>query len=454
MENKEYLDIEVLSKKYDETKIPLYLSYPTMTYWHNHSEENNFLKHIQEEPNPFLYFHFPYCKKACYYCACFKLVESTEEEVDIYLDYLEKEISMKANSMSSRDLSVEHMHWGGGTPTNLSLKQLERIYSIIEKHFHIVSNEKASISIESYPDFTLIDREKLTLLRDLGFTEISFGIQDFDETVQKAINRDCKFETVERLFTEARKLGLRIHVDLCYGLPFQEMAGFSDTINKILMIQPDRIAVENYAHFPLVYPLQRKIPLASIPNSFMRILLYILGRDMLLSNGYKEVGLYHFVKEDNNMYKAFIEKKINRDLMGYSVGDRRQFIGFGNSSISFIGNTYFHNKSSINEYYQWIDENKLPLEDKSSHILTDDDLIRNIIIQKEILTYLQIDKTKINNEYHVKFDDYFHTELKNLSKFEDDHVLCFEDNIIKIVGHGKYIAKHIAFVFDKYYRKE
>ncbi|MDP4181574.1 MAG: oxygen-independent coproporphyrinogen III oxidase [Bacillota bacterium] len=453
MDNQDFLQIEYISKSYNESSIPLYISYPTLTCWKNNSDENNYIEGIKNENNPFLYFHFPYCKSACYYCLCYKITGSAEETIDKYLDYMEKEIDLKSRFMPKDNMSVTQMHWGGGTPTNLTMRQLERIYRKISDNFNIVSDKNSSISIESYPDDTLITFEKLRLLKDLGFTEISFGIQDFDERVQKIINRDCKFEVVEKLFNEARRIGLRIHVDLCYGLPFQDMTGLKNTLEKIVRLQPDRIAMENYSHFPAFYPLQRKIPTDSVPNSFMRIVLSILAKEVLTENNYIRIG-DHYVRKGNLMHQAFIENRINRDLMGYSIADRRQVIAFGSSGISCINNTYYHNKKLIEDYFSELDKNELPLEKSESHKLDQDDKIRASIILKWLLTYYQIDKDAVSKEFNINFDEYFKEELKQLNRFEKDGIILCDGNKILITEMGEFTAKHVAFVFDKYYRKD
>ncbi|RCX16305.1 anaerobic coproporphyrinogen III oxidase [Anaerobacterium chartisolvens] len=452
MDNQDYLKIEYLSKTYNEASIPLYISYPTLTCWNGNSSEAEYIEGIRSERNPFLYFHFPYCKSACYYCLCYKMVGSSEETIDRYLDYMEREIRLKAQYMPLDEMNISQMHWGGGTPTNLTPRQLERIFTVISDNFNITSGEKSSISIESYPDDTLIGIDKLKLIKELGFTEISFGIQDFDDRVQRIINRDCKPEVVEKLFNEAKKLGLRIHVDLCYGLPFQEISGFRNTLEKILMLQPDRIAMENYSHFPAYYPLQRLIPTSSVPNSFNRIVLSILANELLTEGGYVRIG-DHYVKQGNNMHIAFEDKKINRDLMGYSISDRRQVVAFGSSGISFIDGTYCHNKKTAEEYFEDLDSNKMPLDCNGAHKLNQDDKIRAAVILKYLLTYYEIDKTAINKDFDIDFDEYFASEIKQLDKFASDGIVTLEDDKIKVTDMGRYVVKHVAFVFDNHYRK-
>ena len=246
--------------------------------------------------------------------------------------------------------------------------------------------------------------------------------------MQKVINRDCEYSIVEKIFNEAKKLGFRVHVDLCYGLPFQEMSGFKDTLNKIVKLEPDRIAMENYSHFPSYYPLQRFIPTSSVPNSFMRIVLSIIGNEMLSDAGYVKIG-DHYVKSNNIMHKEYKNKNINRDLMGYSVSDRRNVMAFGSSGISFINDTYYHNKKLVEDYFSDLDKNQLPLKKEESHKLSTDDKIRSTVILKWLLTYWEIDKKSINNEFNIDFDEYFQDEIKQLDKFYDDGIL-----VLKIIN--------------------
>ncbi|MCW8966442.1 MAG: oxygen-independent coproporphyrinogen III oxidase [Candidatus Pacearchaeota archaeon] len=450
MNNQNFLHIEYLSKRYDETKIPLYLSYPTLTCWKNTADEQNYIENLKNISHPFLYFHFPYCKRACYYCACSKVAGDSPGDIDVYIDHVEKEIELKARYMTCRDMSLTQMHWGGGTPTNMTIKQLRRIHSAITKHFTIIPDESSGISIESYPDETLIDFEKLMFLKEIGFTEISFGIQDFDERVQKSINRDCKFKVVEKIVLNARRAGLRINVDLCYGLPFQEYSGLQNTINKIILLKPDRIALESYSHFPVYYPLQKKIPAASIPNSFMRIILAMMAAELLIDAGYVKIG-DHFVIKEHYMHKEFKRKKVFRDFMGYSPDVRKELLAFGSSAISYIGDTYVHNTNNIDHYFSLINDGRLPLDTKVSHKLTGDDKLRAEIIQKGILTYSYIDKGEINDKFNINFDIYFEEEIKKLLPLCKDGIVIMDDRGINIYRYGKYIAKHVALIFDTYY---
>lgn len=455
MGNKEILELEYLAKKYDETNIPLYLSYPTTSWWKDEVDEAAFVQRYQKQSKPFLYFHFPYCQKACYYCCCYKYVTSDESKKDIYIQYLEKEFRNKLSLLGIERLTnIAHMHWGGGTPTYMSCKQIDKVFNFISKKITFSDDANTSISIEAYPDDEMINHEKLKLLRTLGFNEISFGIQDFNKRIQKTINRDCKEGVVKKIINTAKQLGFKVHVDLCYGLPFQGISELEYTVKTVAKMEPDRIALFPYAHYPVLFPMQRYIPSSSLPNSFVKIMLAKIAEEIFAANGYFKVGIDHYVKKDNPLYKASLEDKVIKDFMGYSVEQRKYFIGFGNSAISFFGNGMYHNIISLNDYYESIDKKKIPLEKNMGHFLSRDDLIRNKLIQKSILCDFAIRKDEIENEFEIYFDDYFKSELKTLIDYEKDGLVeSIDSNTIRITHHGKHLSRHIAYVFDKYYQK-
>ncbi len=453
MEELNLLELEYLSKKYDETNMPLYLSYPTTSWWKSTLDEASLVQSYHQEVNPFLYFHFPYCKEACYYCCCYKEVTKDESKKEIYVQYLEKEFLRKLQVLQIDQFNkVQHLHWGGGTPTYLSCSQIENIFATIAPKIELADPADSSISIEAYPDDEVLTYEKLSLIRNLGFNEISLGIQDFDDRVQKTINRNCKPETVRKIAGQAGELGFRIHIDLCYGLPFQGRHELEKTINLIAALNPDRIALFPYVHYPMLFPLQRRIPAASVPNSFIRILLLMQAEEMFAVHGYKKVGIDHFVKANNPLYQAACKQKVIKDFMGYSVDQRRSFIGFGNAAISFLGNNFYHNTIILKDYYQQLDEEQLPLEKAMAHSLSPDDLIRNRVIQKSILSDQVIDKKAISREFGINFDEYFQAELTLLQEYEKDGLIdSAAGDRITLTAMGKVLARHIARVFDRYY---
>lgn len=452
MRNEELLQLEYLSKKYDENNIPLYLSYPTQSWWKDNIDEKTFINDFKNIKNPFLYFHFPYCQKACFYCACYKDVTDNFDKMQEYLEYLCKEFDNKVNQLfNGKHVTTDHMHWGGGTPTYMSIEQLEYINRHIIEKIKCNNEEQTSFSIEAFPDTNVLSPKKLNVLKNIGFNEISIGIQDFDQKIQNIINRQNSVQTVSTIINQCNKLGFRIHLDLCYGLPYQGLNEVVKTTKEVIKMKPDRVAVFPYAHYPNLFTLQQKIPAMSIPNSFMKVQLFIAIKELFLSNGYEMVGTDHFVKKGNSLAIAAKTNSITKDFMGYSVDERKQYLSFGKSAISFSGNRFYHNITTTKEYYKSIENKHIPLQNRMMHMLSEDDLIRHHIIQKHILSDFTIKKHKINQDFDISFDDYFETETIELERYAQDGLIDISSNEIAITSKGKLFARHIAHVFDKYY---
>jgi oxygen-independent coproporphyrinogen III oxidase len=447
-------DMEYIAKKYDESNVPLYLSYPTTSFWNEAPDENAFRDSYDSRTSPFLYFHFPYCKKPCYYCCCYKEVTSGDEKKRTYIGYIEKELHLKLRLLrADRITGVTQLHWGGGTPTYMSAQQIEHVWSAIGKKIGVVPGSGSCISIEAYPDPEMLPPEKLTLLRSLGFNEISFGVQDFDMRIQKTINRETAPVTVKLLAEQVKRLGFRLNIDLCYGLPFQGPAELEKTIAHVIEMSPDKIAIFPYAHYPLAFPLQKNIPASSVPGSFERLTLITRAEELFGAAGYGRIGIDHFVKPENPLFAAYSQKRAVKDFMGYSAEGRSSFIGFGNSAISFMGNRYFHNTRSLDEYYRTIDSGSIPFETNMNHSLTNDDIIRSRLIRKSILTDFYIDKKEIEAEFGIDFDSYFREETRLLADYERDGLVEHVAGAgIRVTQAGKQVARHIAYAFDKYYR--
>ena len=456
MNSQQLLDLDYLTKKYDETNVPLYLSYPTTGFWKTVPESTAYLAEIQKffhnGQKPFLYFHFPFCQKACYYCCCYKIITDDDNQLDLYIQYLKKEMDLKMSENNGKKLNISQLHWGGGTPTLLSLRQINDIYSYISDYIEIDHSNKSGISIEAYPDEKVLTDEKIKHLFDAGFNEISFGIQDFHPRVQNIINRDCDIDTFKKILEKVKKIGFRVHADLCYGLPFQGLSEFEHTLQETVRLDLDRIAVFPYAHNPFLFPLQRKIPISSIPNSFTKTLQSILADDKFCAAGYKKIGIDHYVKNTNSIYHDYLKGKAIKDFMGYSVSDRRNLIGFGLSAISSLTGQLYHNCLGLDSYYLKLDNNILPFENTMSHKMDRDDFIRNKIILKHILTDFRINKKSLEQEFGIHFDNYFDNELQKLKSLIEDGLLKIDNNEINITDKGEHLARNIALVFDKYYK--
>ncbi|MBZ9609062.1 oxygen-independent coproporphyrinogen III oxidase [Clostridium estertheticum] len=448
MNNVELNKLHYLAQKYNEYNLPLYLSYPVERKWREFDEKNiigNSLKNIKDAQ---IYLHFPFCKSICYYCCCDKTVSFKDEDKDRYIDYVEKELDFKLSNRSEK-IKADNIHWGGGTPTYMNLKQIARLNRIITDNFEI--SDEARIKIEAYPNKQIVTLEKLNLLREQGFNYISFGIQDFDKRVQKAINRDCSLEDTKVLVNMAKKLGFIINIDLCYGLPFQGLGEFEKTLKEVINIEPDKIVIYPYAHFPTVYSMQRNILQLSIPNNFIKGLLFKMA-NQYLSGGYKKTGIDTFIRYKGKEGENIDRGTTIRDFMGSSEETSKHLVGIGSAAVSKVDNVYYKNVSNIECYYKHLDEDKLPIEVKKVHCLSEDDLIREAIIQKCILGNFEINKDYINDKFHIDFDKVFHKEIELLKIMEKDGLLEGKrDNVIQLTDVGSYFARTIAHVFDKYY---
>jgi oxygen-independent coproporphyrinogen-3 oxidase len=440
-----------LAINYNEKKMPLYVSYPTTSWWKDTVKEDNYINSFNYSKINYLYFHFPYCKKPCYYCCCYKEVLKSRKDNDLYIDYLEKEMKLKFDSIKSINLSdIKKIHWGGGTPSLLTIEQIDRVFKKMNEYIDL-KNKEIEISIEAYPERKVLTKEKLKFIKDIGFTDISLGVQDFDEKIQKTINRDCNFEEVRSIIEDCKKINLKVHIDLCYGLPYQGEIEFLSTLKKVININPERISVFPYVHFPLVFPMQRLIPKESLTKSEEMIFLMKLADETLTDNGYKKIGYDHYCKKDDLLFENYNKKDLNRDFMGQSLLNNRNFMGFGVSAISRASDYMFHNLISLNKYYKFLNDNKNPINLNISHKISKDDILREYIILKCILTDFEIDKQRISNKFQIVFDRYFNEELKILNTYENDGLIKL-DEIIKITDLGKFFARHIAHVFDKYYK--
>jgi oxygen-independent coproporphyrinogen-3 oxidase len=383
---------------------------------------------------------------------CYHEALNEADDIDVYIRYMIKEVDLKLKQIGIADkLNIRHMHWGGGTPTLLSSQQIEKVHKEITERVEFVRDEDNEFSLEAYPDENMITRQKLVLLKELGFNTISFGVQDFDERVQKVINREHKPDTVHSLIALARETGFRVHVDLCYGLPFQGLNELEKTLLEIVKSQPLRMSVNPYTHNPFVFPRQKIIPNSSVPNSFMKIMLALMADSILTEWGYVRIGLDQYVKPEDPFFDS-LQKHSVRSLMGYSQNDKVSFLGCGATAISFFDNSFYMNVARLEDYFQQIDQSRVPLEGKRCYRYNEDDRIRNQLIQKYILTHFNIDKKQFARELNVDFDHYFNGEMIKLARHEKDGLVDLGDpDVIRITKRGRFFTRHIAHVFDTFY---
>ncbi|AZS14181.1 coproporphyrinogen-III oxidase family protein [Paenibacillus lutimineralis] len=443
--------LDFLTRKYNEYNQPMYLSYPVDTHWRQDTPMSEIATSLSVLGSAQVYVHIPFCRTICYYCCCDRVLGGKEEDKELYIDALEKEMELKLSGRASK-LVTDNMHWGGGTPAYLSEVQIERLYGSVSRYIEFTPD--ARIKLEAYPDKRIVTASKLRLLKKLGFNYISFGVQDFDKRVLSAIHRDCDLEETRELIGLAKSMGFIVNVDLCYGLPYQGLGEFERTLQEIVKIAPDKIVAFPYAHYPAVYPLQRKIPLLSLPNPFIVSLLYDMARQYLAAD-YEELGSDTFIhRNGRETHPSLIPgRRAARDFMGSSEETSHDLLGLGKSAVSKVGGMYYKNVAPLDKYHDLLGKSQLPVEHGRTHALNADDLIREEIILKNLLGGSPIDKAAIRAQFGVDFDVYFSGELALLRSMEKDGLLEGTDTpLITVTELGKHFVRTIAFAFDVYYK--
>jgi oxygen-independent coproporphyrinogen-3 oxidase len=446
-----------LIKRYDKAG-PRYTSYPTAIQFHENFGEQDYEQaaeatnqlHRQGEPRPLsLYFHIPFCSKVCFFCGCNKVVTKFRDRAAPYLERLYQEIALHAK-LYDDDRMVDQLHWGGGTPTFISHEEMQSLMAETRRHFKLHNDDSGEYSIEIDP--REIDGETLTVLRKLGFNRISLGVQDFDPQVQKAVNRIQPESQTTAAITGARELGYKsISVDLIYGLPFQSVASFNSTLDKIIDLSPDRLSVFNYAHLPEMFKPQRRINAEDLPSPQEKLEILDQAIAKLTAAGYVYIGMDHFAKPDDELAIAQREGKLYRNFQGYSTHAECDLIAMGITAIGKVGNTFSQNVKTLEQYYEIIDSGHLPIY--RGLALTEDDLLRQKVIS-ELICHFDLSIPSIEQAYGIVFADYFATELKELAAMQDDGLLEVSPERITVRPIGRLLIRNICMVFDKYLRQQ
>lgn len=427
---------------------PRYTSYPTAVEFkivESDQIEKDLLSQRDLKVPLSLYLHIPFCAHVCYYCGCNKIVTKDRSKSEPYLELLKSEIDRKAELLTGQPI-VEQMHWGGGTPTFLSDEQMVDLMDHLHKRFTFSTSSTADYSIEIDP------RElrpcTLKLLRELGFNRTSFGVQDLNEKVQKAVNRTQPESMIRQVMIEARELDFRsINIDLIYGLPHQTQHTFAETLDVIIDMSPDRLSVFNYAHLPERFKPQRRIKEEGLPSPEEK--LAILGNCIttLTKVGYHYIGMDHFAKEGEELSRAQSNKVLHRNFQGYTTHGNCDLIGFGVSSISQISDHYLQNSPDIKVYEDAIKNRQLPV---AKLIETDkDDLVRRQVIM-ELLCHDQMIFSELDEAFEIDSREYFANELSQLEPMIKDELLVFNQKGIHITEKGRLLVRNACMVFDRY----
>lgn len=339
--------------------VPRYTSYPMVPHWSNEYKIQDHVHHLRkasESNQPLsLYVHIPFCHRICFFCACNVKITTRPELPKKYLETLETEANIVANHLDNRR-TLSQLHIGGGTPTHLTPKQLKSLMTAIKDKFSLTKN--AELSIEIHPSVTTTDH--LKILADEGFNRISMGVQDFDSEVQFKINRHQTYEETVHIISEARDLNFKsVNIDLIYGLPYQTIEGFRDTINKIKDIRPDRLAIYSYAHLPKQIKHQSIFPDDTIPKGREKLQLFLLAREMLIDYEYELIGFDHFCLPSDDLWNAYQNHSLRRNFMGYTTQAGTDLVSLGFSAISDVAGSYAQNSKNLNEYTKLIETHGL-----------------------------------------------------------------------------------------------
>ena len=453
MDNKVVFDKELI-RRYD-TFGPRYTSYPTAVQFTEDISAEDYLDwvaHSNDDPIPAplsLYLHIPFCDTICYYCGCSKVITKDKSKARHYIDLLKKEIQLQGKLFAG-DREVTQIHWGGGTPTFLDDDEIYEIIECIRENFNVPPNDRVEFGIEVDP--RTVDRRRLKNLNNLGFNRISFGVQDLDADVQKAVNRVQSTPQIKQHISDARELNYQsINIDLMYGLPFQSVESFSKTLDTTIELGPDRIAVYNYAHLPEMFKPQRRINEEDLPSPEEKLNILQLCIDKLQDAGYVYIGMDHFAKEDDSLVKAQREGTLHRNFQGYSTHADCDIIAMGITAISRIGDNYSQNVRSIDEYEKRLNDNQIPVF-RGIELEADDVLRREII--NELMCNNKLDIQKLESRWNIDFKNYFKSAWENLQKMADDGLLEIRDTGITVTTTGRLLARSIAMQFDRYLQEK
>jgi oxygen-independent coproporphyrinogen-3 oxidase len=446
-------DLAPLLNKYDVYG-PRYTSYPTALQFNESFTEEDYRRHAQASnqlpvPRPLsVYIHIPFCKSLCYYCGCNKIVTHKQQMASDYLDYLYQEIEMLGKYYAD-DRLLQQIHFGGGTPTFLAPQLLREVMEVLAQSFHLGLPDTLEIGIEVDP--RTVTTKEMTELVNMGFNRISIGVQDFDPDVQKAINREQSKEQVEAVIQSARSNKVNsISIDIIYGLPKQTRDSFSRTLDDIIRIRPDRIALYNYAHMPQRIPAQRLIHSNELPSTEDKLAIFTDSIRRLTEAGYIYIGMDHFALPDDSLSTALENGGLQRNFQGYSTHAECDVIGIGVSAISRINDGYSQNVTEISKYKAAVDKGQLPI--KRGVNLTLDDRVRSDLIQ-QIMCDGVVNYSDFGDGHDIFFHRYFNDELTSLQELAGDGLIDINDQGFQITAKGRIFLRNIAMKFDAYFNQ-
>ena len=430
---------------------PRYTSYPTAPEWNDSYRSPHFEEALRQSNSAIpvrplsLYMHIPFCEKLCLFCGCNVIINKNHEVMLPYLQALKWEIDQIAGSLSP-DRPVVQFHWGGGTPTYLSPAQMEDLFLFAKERFTFAPD--AEIGCESDPRVTTDDH--LIALRRLGFNRISMGVQDFNPIVQKTVRRIQSFELTKALFDRCRDLRFEsVNMDLIYGLPHQTPDSFLESVEKLISLGPDRVAMFSYAHVPWLKKQQGAFA-RFIPLGMDKFQIFRAGIERFTAAGYVYIGMDHFALPGDELCVAQRERTLHRNFQGYTTKAGADLIGMGVSSISGLHDSYAQNYRDLKNYYSAVEEKRLPT--MRGVQLNEDDRVRRTVISR-ILCHCVLVKKEIEKEFGIQFDEYFAPELERLKPLESDGMVRLSDEVISVTSLGRIFIRNVGMVFDKYLQR-
>ena len=430
---------------------PRYTSYPTAVEFHDGVTADDYTARLAaadgESDAPLsIYMHLPFCEERCAYCGCFVVITKHRDITDTYLGYLEREIDLLAAHLPRRR-RVSQLHWGGGTPTYYPAAQLARLFDRLRRHF--VFDDAAEIGVEIDPRVT--SREQLSVLRSLGFNRLSMGVQDFAPEVQEAVHRIQSYELTKDLIDHARALGFRsINVDLIYGLPYQTREGFGRTLDQVLTLRPERVAVYSFAFVPWMKAHMKHLPEDALPPADVKMDLLTASQRAFTGAGYTQIGMDHFALPDDELARALDARTLHRNFMGYTVQSARDMVALGVSAIGDVQGAFVQNTKKLPEYYEAIDAGRFPIA--RGYLLDDDDQLRRHVIT-ELMCNGHLDLADVERRFGARVSDYFAAELAALRAPDGpvaDGLVEIGADAITVTAAGQPFVRNVCMAFDRY----
>lgn len=436
-----------------QTNAPRYTSYPTADRFSLDFGITEQLSQINKVFTPefdqavSLYIHIPFCNTLCLYCGCNKIITNNRNKITEYLKYLAKEFVLY-HQLIGKKLPVVQLHFGGGSPSWLSIDEVHQVMELVRSYFDL--SNVAEIAMELDPRH--VTDEFMEALHNEGFNRVSLGVQDFDPDVQKAVNRIQPLADTKRVLDKAAELGFNsTSIDLIYGLPLQNLQSYAKTIDIVInQLKPARIALFNYAHLPHIFMPQTRINEADLPSATEKLNILQMCVERLADAGYVFIGMDHFARPEDELAIALNNGTLQRNFQGYSTFADTHMLAFGVSSIGFVGNSYYQSAKDLDSYYNFINNNQLPI--LRGMMLDQDDIIRRDIIQ-QIMCQFRLDFNQIANKYELNFAEYFVAELADLPAFVELGLITLNATSLEVSSKGRFLIRNIAVVFDKYLRQ-